>query len=1085
MNTSDSTRCLASISLILLASRAAPAEESAKEICLTLHSRISPAAEPVVSRAGQPVTWPFTFGVPFRKGTLAAEDGLHLLSADGAELPLQVRRTAEWPDGSVRWALVDCQAALNDRPVTLRLMYGVPKGPPAALQPKVFVREQEDSVTVNTGKLEFLLAKQNVSIFQRVSVLRGDGRRVEVLPEDAHSDFWLEDQSGKVHRGSWAEPPQVVVEESGPLRVAVKIEGWTQAEDGRKLGRHIVRAHAFAGCTFLRMYHTFVNTADSNEVQFRNIAFKLPFRGNQYRFAGVGESARRAVKNSDYLLQYRHNEYEFVSDGTSLAKGQRAAGSVTVSSDETAYTVSVRHFSQNFPKEIEIEPNWLKLHFWPRHGKPAVHLGETMTAKNIGFLWWVHEGEMLDFRLPEEVYKFSYTQKHYDNIRASRQSNAFGIAKTHEYLLDFHGGHQDAGGDAGAAGVHTAIFRANPMITVEPQWLADSGAFYGTAPRSDEYEQVEHAIERTLLFLPAMMERMGDYGMWNFGSYHQSYLPTLDAAGIHRHWPGFHHGGPRWPWLVFVRSGEPRFYDFAEAHSRHLMDTCTSNWEDAAYNKKYWKNEGWWGSNMSLKYRGGLCRYKGLVHWFAGMRMFYNCQADYALWHYYLTGYQRAWDVAMAHGEFLLRARDQIDDTKSKAVYLGRSGMARGSMAITLYDATRDERYLNLAREQMALLLQNSDEKPGEGYREIYYAPFVERYLAVVGDDKLKQHVIQWARDRMAEQRAWNGRDQFYSLMALGYQFTGEVEFLKYGLAQARVMLEDRSAESEPILEGVIPSAFSGAVGYLGQQWGDFVRALDEHHRKTGERLLLPERPDCLPCRSELWASTSKTAKEKERTYRLVFHTRKRPEEAINISYSFRYGDVAIVTVEGPDGEVLARKEIASEEGKVRYAFRVPAEGRSGDYRVEFFCPKAKGYFKCYLPIRGQYTKLVFEQPFWLREGRGACRFHFCPTVKAGKGVGAIRLQTRIRDKSFQTHRIYRSDGELFWAKTERGHVNAPTDTTIKIEPQFQGKPWMYSLGGLGKSDGVMLSGDVLPVVAIDRDQFFIPDRFRETQETE
>ena len=642
MKTSGSTRWVTFISLILLASGLASAEENVKEIRLTLHPRIPPAAKSMFSRTEGSVTWPFTFGVPFPEGQLNEVDRLHLLSADGAETPAQVRRTAQWPDGSVKWALVDCQAALSSGPATLRLRYGASEPASAALEAKVAVREDENAITVNTGRLEFLLAKQNVSIFQRVRVLKEDGRRVEVFPGEAHSDFWLEDQSGKVHRGSWAETPQVVVEESGPLRVAVKIEGWTQAEDGRKLGRHIVRLHAFAGKAFLRMYHTFVNTADSNEVQFRNIAFQLPFRGNQYRFVGIGGPDLRAVKNSDHLLQYRHNECEFVSDGKSLAKGQKAAGSVTVSTGETAYTVSVRHFAQNFPKEIEVEPNRLKLHFWPRHGKPASHLGESMTAKNIGFLWWVHEGEMLDFRLPEEVYQFSYTQKHYDNIRASRQANAFGIAKTHEYLLDFHGSDQDGGGGARAAGVHAAIFRANPMITVDPQWLADSGAFYGTAQRSDEYEQVEDAIERTLLFLPAMMERMGDCGMWNFGSYHQSYLPTLDAAGIHRHWPGFHHGGPRWPWLVFVRSGEPRFYDFAEAHSRHLMDTCTSNWEDAAYNKKYWKNEGWWGSNMSLKYRGGLCRYKGLVHWFAGMRMFYNCQADYALWHYYLTGYQRA-----------------------------------------------------------------------------------------------------------------------------------------------------------------------------------------------------------------------------------------------------------------------------------------------------------------------------------------------------------------------------------------------------------------------------------------------------------
>ena len=1063
-------RSVAAACALLSVLLAAHGQENTREIGLTLHPRLPESVASALGDAKEPITWPFTFGVPLPKGTLKSDRDVGMLSPEGTETPIQVRTTARWRDGSVKWLLIDCQAPLSKEAVAYRLQCGgkVTRGRvPAA---KIALEQDAASVTLNTGKLELVLSKKDMRIFQSVRLPgEGDG----VFPKGAHSDLWLEDQSGKVYRGSWADSPEVVVEESGPIRVAVKIEGWTQSEDGQKLGRHIVRIYAFAGKSYLRMYHTFVKTADSNEVKYRNIAFHVPFAGNQYQFRGAGDAKRLEGKQSDYLLQYRHNEYEVVSAGKVASTGRRARGSVSVSSGGTAYTVSMRHFWQNFPKEIEVTPGLLRLHFWPRHGKPAVHLGENMTAKNIGFLWWVHEGEMLDFRLPDEVYNFSYTKRPYDNIRASRQANAFGIAKTHEYFLDFHGG-----GTPGTD-LTAEIFNANPMMVVAPQCIADSKAFYDIAPRSDEHAEMEEAIERTLMFLPAMMERIGDYGMWNFGSYHQSYLPTLDAAGIHRHWPGFHHGGPRWPWLVFVRSGAPRFFDFAEAHSRHLMDTCTANWEDPAYNKKYWRDEGWWGHNMTLKYKGGICRYKGLVHWFAGMRMFYNCQVDYALWHYYLTGYQRAWDVAMAHGEFLLRARDQIDDPKSGRVYLSRSGMARGCMAITLYDATHDERYLELAREQMAHFTKHTDANPDAAYREVYYAPFVERYYAVLDDKKLEPYIVRWGRDRMAEQRAWNGRDQFYDLMALCYQLTGDVAFLKYGLAQARVMLEDRAANADPILEGMIPSAFSGAVGYLGQQWGDFVNALNEHRQKTGEQLQLPRLPDCLPCRGQLWATTWQPQKRGERTHRLVMHVRKQKAEAIDIPFKFTPVGTTIVTIEGPDGKAVTGQEVAPQEGKLRYDLRVAGDAPSGDYRVEFFVPSPKGYFHRNLPIRGNYSKLVIEQPFWMREARGAPRFHFYPIIKKGGKTGRIRIQTRIRDKCFQTHRLYRPDGKLFWVKTEQGHVNAPTDTTIEIPPEWQGKVWLYSRGGLGKSDGVMLSGDVLPVFAVDRDHFFVPERFR------
>ena len=150
-----------------------------------------------------------------------------------------------------------------------------------------------------------------------------------------------------------------------------------------------------------------------------------------------------------------------------------------------------------------------------------------------------------------------------------------------------------------------------------------------------------------------MRDRLDDYGMWNYGAYHKGYFPTLDRAKLHRHWMAFHHGGPRWPWLVFARSGDPKYFDFAETHARHNMDVATCNWEDVEYNKKYWgKSPRSW---LSLKYRGGLCKYNCLVHWNAGGRMGYNSIVDYALWYYYMTGYQRAWDVAMMHGQFQAR----------------------------------------------------------------------------------------------------------------------------------------------------------------------------------------------------------------------------------------------------------------------------------------------------------------------------------------------------------------------------------------------------------------------------------------------
>ena len=54
--------------------------------------------------------FPVTSGVPFPKGVLGSERQLRLLDGQGREAPLQVETLARWPDGSVKWALLDFQA---------------------------------------------------------------------------------------------------------------------------------------------------------------------------------------------------------------------------------------------------------------------------------------------------------------------------------------------------------------------------------------------------------------------------------------------------------------------------------------------------------------------------------------------------------------------------------------------------------------------------------------------------------------------------------------------------------------------------------------------------------------------------------------------------------------------------------------------------------------------------------------------------------------------------------------------------------------------------------------------------------------
>ena len=58
-------------------------------------------------------TFPASGGIPFAEGELASIDDVNITDKDGAAIPFQAKPTAYWPDGSIKWLLVDLQADVD------------------------------------------------------------------------------------------------------------------------------------------------------------------------------------------------------------------------------------------------------------------------------------------------------------------------------------------------------------------------------------------------------------------------------------------------------------------------------------------------------------------------------------------------------------------------------------------------------------------------------------------------------------------------------------------------------------------------------------------------------------------------------------------------------------------------------------------------------------------------------------------------------------------------------------------------------------------------------------------------------------
>jgi len=199
---------------------------------------------------------PVTCGLPFARGALRDPGRLRLLDPGGAPVPVQARALDAWPDGSVRWALLDWPASAGGPgPATYRARVagaGEPAGPAAPSPVRVAVPSPVEVVVV-TGPARFEMRAGGPFPFAAATVdgapaidAAGSGLRFGEGPAFL---------AGALH-----------VEEAGPLRACVRVEGEADARPGPGAGpgpgpRLVVRArlHFFAGSATVRLAVSIAN----------------------------------------------------------------------------------------------------------------------------------------------------------------------------------------------------------------------------------------------------------------------------------------------------------------------------------------------------------------------------------------------------------------------------------------------------------------------------------------------------------------------------------------------------------------------------------------------------------------------------------------------------------------------------------------------------------------------------------------------------------------------------------------------------------------------------------------------------------
>jgi len=452
-------------------------------------------------------------GVPFAKSTLRPDQPMHVETETGRPLPTQTRVLGRWPDGSVKWLLVQF---LADCPPRAQRAYTlVPGNGPQPMCP-VDVRQEADEIRIGTGWLRIRMPKNRLIGFDDV-LLHSDEVDLRLASGGTPMRFVLAD--GSVHSSSKVKPDLVEVEETGPVRATVRTAGWLEGPRAERLYKLDTRWRFYAGQPCIKAEYTFICLGKPELHDIREIAVDLtPTLGNGHRFvlpgdAGTTEGMLSAQQTAAVTVDSQLICRVGMTGNLSKA-GRCLDGWAIQSGQDGSVGVAIRDFRHLAPKAIEVSPDRMTLSLWSPCGGDMLKLGRTR-------------------------------------------------AKTHHVLYDFRGG-QD-----GLAGAQRLRAFDEPLIaTPDAQYFCATGALGPLspegAPQTREYDKKVHAAFETLRQQRQTWPR--ENGMLHYGDwYHGGYGNKLTRGDLE-------YDTGHAAFLLYARSGHRDFFDFAVACNQHFID---------------------------------------------------------------------------------------------------------------------------------------------------------------------------------------------------------------------------------------------------------------------------------------------------------------------------------------------------------------------------------------------------------------------------------------------------------------------------------------------------------------------------------
>ena len=746
---------------------------------------------------------PVSGGIPLPQGELASMDKIRILDNNANVIPAQVRPLGYWGDKSIKWLQVDTRLdlAAGQRQIGyLEYPPGRAEGLPTdaggagemiSKQETLTMEESKNQITVNTGVLKFVVKRQGFRLLDTVWLdTNQDGRFSDEEMQSQGSDMVIVHR-GQEYRSSLDKKYTLTVEEKGALKATLKAEGWFTSKSKKQFCRFIVRLQAFAGESFVRVYHTFIYTGypenkyhylykgkwlPKNEtIEAVSIETPLSSKGDlSYALAEEkGQSLQGPLTQSLFVIQDTSRTFHVTANNRSHPAGQRLAGWLDISRKDAGVSVIIKDFWQQFPKgwQFDAKRRVLKTELWPR------------------------ESGELDLKTTAAAF----------GDDAVARGSAFGLGKTHELAFYFHAGAYDDSKD----GPVVKLLGTTILLSAAPAWISDTLALGKVKAYDERLKPLEETAEMIFDWAQRHIVLNDWYGMIDFGDVITSREESWRRDGRHGWFNNEAMGVHSGALMQYLRTGKYKYLAFAEASTRHIMDVDTVHYNTVAHDKRL---RGVISDDYS---QVGSQHRHNADHWGGRNEETSHTNLHGILLYYYMTGYERAWDVAKEIGEFFLKERMTYFHHPDICPQRNVSNVLWG--AVEMFEATQDERYKKLADKWADVLFRgqrhdgiwletyNPLSRRWEGEEHVLYTlsytlPALVAYHKVTGNKAIAESIVK-ATQYYMEHKPYN---PFLETLSYSYYLTGNPIFLETGRERVDYYIKHQRRNTDPLENGMI-----------------------------------------------------------------------------------------------------------------------------------------------------------------------------------------------------------------------------------------------------------------------------------------